>query len=96
MLNSYDKFLFEAEKQSTSMCEFYTNALENHYANCTLQAAFLANQLNQNCISARVFSLGISHDFVIAKNEVGDVIISDPWADIQLTVNLPQKINHID
>ncbi|MCF6764907.1 hypothetical protein L3V82_03905 [Thiotrichales bacterium 19S3-7] len=96
LFNYYDNTGIEYRKGSVSVGDYHEKIKSLSYANCTVQACLLADRLNEIGIESRVFSLGSSHDFVVSKNEEGNVVLSDPWADIQLVVNLPDKIDHID
>ncbi|TNF68620.1 MAG: hypothetical protein EP298_05750 [Gammaproteobacteria bacterium] len=96
LFNYYDDTGIEYRKGSVSVSDYHEKIKSLSYANCTVQASLLADRLNEIGIESRVFSLGSSHDFVVSRNEEGNVVLSDPWADIQLVVNLPDKISHID
>ena len=79
--------------QSSSIGDYRNKALGNHYANCTMLACFVCDTLSKNKVDAKIFGIGASHHFVIAKTgNPYTLLVVDPWAGVQFPVTLKEKI----
>ncbi|MCF6766672.1 hypothetical protein L3V82_12925 [Thiotrichales bacterium 19S3-7] len=92
-----DQETLDITERSRNMDDYQKDMSTLGYGNCTTQSICLVNELDKCEIEARLLKVTNHHHVVIAKGiDNFNLIISDPWADIQFEVNLEDGIECLD